>query len=375
MGEFRVLVFLITALALPTCLKGQLPFFDHPERMALVKRGGDFIYNLEQDSGAHYISKVNRELPGHPVVALMEGIQLLWNHLPILEDEIFDQFIGKMQETVNRAQAMNGDDGENPEALFFELAARGLMAEYYADRDDYRKALSEATKAYALVKRGFELTDQISEFLFTTGLYNYFREKYPQMYPIYKPFVWIFKSGDQELGLEQLDRATRETVVSRIEAHIYISYIYLRYEDTPQRAQEYLSFLVDQYPNNLYLISKYLEAFRDEVHIKKVSLQNIRKLMQSQKPYFQMAGNVFMGLYEEKVNYNSQEAFNLYAEGMRQGELLTSHGEFFKSLGYLGMGRILAADRPDAADRYLQKALQYAETKDVKKESRAIMRR
>ncbi|MEM9324398.1 MAG: hypothetical protein AAGA85_02025 [Bacteroidota bacterium] len=374
MGKLFVL-FLLLILGQPAMLIAQLPFFDHPERIALVKQGGDYIYNLEQDSADLYIQKVKKELPGHPIGPLMEGIQLLWKHLPVLDDPTFDQFLDKMKEAVAKAQSLGKADEDHPEALFFELAARGLMAEYFADRDEYRQALSEATKAYALVKRGFDLTDEISEFLFTTGLYNYFREKYPQMYPIYKPFVWIFKSGDKELGLAQLDKATRETVVSRIEAHIYISYIYLRYEDTPVKAQEYLSFLVEQYPNNLYLISKYLEAFRDEAFLPSVPLPYIKKLQGSTRPYFRLAGNVFMGLYQERVKNNYREAFDLYGEGIRHGEELTSHGEFYKSLAYLGMGRILADDRPEAAQVHLEQALEYAETKDVKKEARTLLRR
>ncbi len=374
LGDLRLILLVAISVLSPLSSQGQMPFFDHPDRIALVRKGGDFIYNLQEDSALYYISLVKAELPDHPVGPLMDGIHLLWQHLPVLEDAVFEQFLTKMEETVDRAVAMSADDEENPEALFFELAARGLMAEYYADRDEYRKALSEATKAYGLVKEGFELTDVISEFLFTTGLYNYFREKYPQIYPIYKPFVWIFKSGDQELGLAQLDRATRETVVLKIEAHIYISYIYLRYEDTPEKAQEYLAFLVKQYPDNLYLISKYLEAFRDDVHLPNVPVQYIRKLQASERAYFKMAGNIFMGLYEEKVKNNEHEAFSLYALGVQNGEPLTRHGEFYKSLGYLGMGRILSEDRPDAAAIHLERALEYAETKDVKKEARLLLR-
>ncbi len=374
LGDLRLIVLVAISLLPPQSSQAQMPFFDYPDRIALVRKGGDFIYNLQEDSALYYISLVKAELPDHPVGPLMEGIHLLWQHLPVLEDAVFEQFLTKMEETVDRAVNMSADDEENPEALFFELAARGLMAEYYADRDEYRKALSEATKAYGLVKEGFDLTDVISEFLFTTGLYNYFREKYPQIYPIYKPFVWIFKSGDQELGLAQLDRATRETVVLKIEAHIYISYIYLRYEDTPEKAQEYLAFLVKEYPDNLYLISKYLEAFRDDVHLPNVPIQYIRKLQASERAYFKMAGNIFMGLFEEKVKNNEHEAFNLYAIGVQNGEPLTRHGEFYKSLGYLGMGRILSEDRPDAAAIHLERALEYAETKDVKKEARLLLR-
>lgn len=339
----------------------------------MARKTGDFIYNLEKDSAEKYIQYFREEMPSHPILPIIEGIHLLWQHLPVLEDTVFNQFIGKMEEVVRFAENL-GDYRENTESLFFQLAARGLMAEYYADRSEYMKALGEANKAYKLVKLGFEKVDEINEFLFPTGLYNYFREKYPQVYPVYKPFVWIFKGGDQVLGLQQLDRATRETVILRVEAHIYISYIYLRYEDTPEKAQEYLSFLVRQYPNNAYLLTKYLESLRAEEYLIDVSEASINKLVDHDRPYFQMAGFTFKGLYEEKIKGNPKKAFSHYAQAIEKGKGLPSHGEFYRSLSYLGMGRLLSEDRPQTAQIYLNKALEFAETKDVKKEARRLMK-
>ena len=56
------------------------------------------------------------------------------------------------------------------------------------------------------------------------------------------------------------------------------------------------------------------------------------------------------------------------------GKALIYYGEVYKSLGYLGMGRILINSRPQTAKVYLQKAIKYAETKDVKKEAQALIR-
>lgn len=343
--------------------------------MDLVKRGADCIYNLQEDSALYYIDKVKQELPDHPLVPLMEGLQMLWMNIPVLSDSIFDAFILKMQVAVEKSQSLEGGVDNSDEALFFELAARGLMAEHYAEQDLYMKALSEANKAYGLIKKGFEKTDEISEFLFTSGLYNYFREKYPQIYPIYKPFVWVFKSGDKALGLQQLHEATYKTIISKIEANIYISYIYLRYEDTPEKAQEYLSFLVAQYPNNLYLLTKYLESLRAPEYLDLLPLKDIIKLQKSHRHYFRLAGNVFRGLYEERINRDNSKAFSFYSKGIEEGKSILNKGEFYKSLGYLGMGRILHGSRKETSKIYLNKALEFAETKDVKKEARSLLRK
>lgn len=369
MGRFLIICFYLLSFS----AHAQFEFFGHPDRMSLVKKGGDFIYNLEEDSANVYIEKVRQELPNHPVVPLMEGLQVLWLHIPVL-DSVFEIFIGKMDEAVRLSEELPGGIKNNDEALFFALAARGLMAEYFADIGQYMRAVGEANKAYGLVKRGFEKTDTINEFLFTSGLYNYFRVKYPEINPVYKPFVWIFKNGDKKLGLEQLDEATKNTIISRIEAHIYISYIYLRYEDTPEKAQEYLSYLVEQYPNNSYLITKYLESLRSDEYFSDAPLDLITKLQQDENPYARMAGFIFRGLYVEKVLQRKEEAIQYYARGIDIGRQLPNHGEFYKSLGYLGMGRITRDDKPGTSSAYLKKSLEFAETKDVKREARALLR-
>lgn len=341
--------------------------------MDLVRKGGDFIYNLEEDSATFYIEKVREELPNHPVVPLMEGLQVLWLHIPVL-DSVFELFINKMDEAVVLSEQLEGGIDKNDEALFFALAARGLMAEYYADVGQYMRAVGEANKAYGLVKRGFEKTHVINEFLFTSGLYNYFRVKYPEVNPVYRPFVWLFKSGDKRLGLEQLDEATRNTIISRIEANIYISYIYLRYEDTPEKAQEYLSFLIKQYPNNDYLVTKYLESLRSDEYFDQAPLHLIERLQRAESPYSQMAGFIFKGLYTEKILNKPAEAFQYYGRGIDIGRQIPNHGEIYKSIGYLAMGRIMKSKRPGTAREYLKKSLEYAETKDIKKEARALLR-
>ena len=214
----------------------------------------------------------------------------------------------------------------------------------------------------------------IKEFLFTTGLYNYFREKYPEIYPIYKPFVWVFKSGNEEKGLEQLERATRETILSRVEAAIYLSYIYLRYEDTPKKAQKLLTSLKVQYPANFYLLAKYFESIRMYPHYQKIKTEDCQKLMTTDRFYYQVVGHVFEGLRLEKVVKNNTKAFEHYSAAVDKVELLHGNGGIYLSLAYLGMARIVKDKNPNSSKVFLENCLRYAETKDVKQEARQLLK-
>ncbi len=349
--------------------------FNDDSKIALVKQSVDYIYNLEEDSALLYIDSVESVLPNHPVVPMLRGMKILWENIPLVTvDSIFRKFRQEMNNVIRLAGRLDGERQEHPEAIFFEMAARGLLAEYYADDDQYMKAVGEASKTYQLLKLGFDLQDEVPEFLFTSGLYNYFREKYPERYPVYRSFVWLFRSGDIELGLEQLKKACEVTVISRVEASVYLAYIYLRYEYEPVKAQKYLTSLHSQYPNNLYVNAKLLESFADGKSFDKSRLNAIERLLASDRPYYQLAGKAFYGLYHEKVLDEPEKAIKLYREAISAGAGILGHGEYYRSLSFLGMGRIYYA-RGDHrnAEYHLKKSLEHSPTQVIKEEVESLL--
>lgn len=344
--------------------------FDNDINKGVVKKAVDHIYNVENDSATIYIDSVEKLLPDHPIVPMLRGMKVLWDNIPLVTvDSVFRQFRRHMHEVIRLSGKMDGERQEHPEAIFFEMSARGLLAEYYADDDQYMKAVSEANKTYQLLKQGFDLMEEIPEFLFTSGLYNYFREKYPERNPVYRSFVWLFRSGDIEKGLAQLQKATKVTVISRVEATVYLAYIYLRYEYEPLKAQKYLAGLYREYPQNPYILAKLLESYADGQNFTQVDQTMIEKLIQNDRPYYQMAGKAFGGLYQEKTIRDLSAALNSYKEAILTGSPIAGHGEYYRSLTYLGMGRIYL-ERGDKknAEYHLQEALEHSPSLVIEEE-------
>lgn len=379
-GNFKrstILKGLFTAILFIGCQFGHAQLFDHADRMALIRRGVDHIYNVQSDSANLYIDSVSKILPDHPAVPMMRALNVLWTHIPLVTlDTVFSQFQRHLMDVVDLAIKMDNGRQVHPEAIFFEMSARGLLAEYHADAGNYMKALSEAKKVYDLIKIGFELSEEFPEFLLTSGVYNYFREKYPEKNPVYKPFVWFFRSGDMELGIRQIKKATQKAVLTRVEAYVYLSYIYLRYEYEPKRAQEYLAELVRMYPANQYLQAKYLESLTPDNDFKKASLKTIRELAGSDRPYYRLAGESFWGLYLEKILKREEEAMIHYRRSISAGSDIMGHGEYYRSLSYLGLGRIYAknGDRDNAVYN-LNQVISIADTEDIEREAEKLLRR
>ena len=158
---------------------GQYGLFDKPQAMVLVKKATDKIYAVEVDSANYYIWKLEEILPNHPIVPIMQAFLIQWQNMPIFEGATFARLEAKLLATIEATSKLNAFDSYDIEAVYFELIARGLLAEYYAEDRRYLDAFTEGNKMYGLIKKGFDLVDKQPEFLFTAGLYNYFRVAYP----------------------------------------------------------------------------------------------------------------------------------------------------------------------------------------------------
>lgn len=352
-------------------LHGQV--FERGNVQNLVKKATDHIYNASPDSAEYYIGKAEKFIPQHPVIPLMRAMSILWAHIPTIDVELFREMEVQLDSAIGLAK-LKDPDLDDPEMIFFAMGAYGLLAEYYADQGYSMKAVGEANRAYGLMKKGFDIVEEYPEFLLTTGLYNYFREKYPQKHPIYKPLLWFFRSGDMELGLQQLERACTESFLTKVEAHVYLSYIYLRYEYKPELAQRYLSELCTIYPKNYYAKAKYLESLANPRGFENPPLEIIYDLIKHESPYYKLAGYVFLGHFEEKNVGNKEKAEYAYRLGLEYSAEIPDHGEFFKSFGYLGLGRLLAEKgEKEEARKSLDLALQYAETEQVESEANKLL--
>lgn len=368
---------LIALFILGGTLSANAQLFDNDVRTTLVRSGVGYIYNMQPDSAKLYIDTLESIMPQHPVIPLMKAMTVLWVAMPnVTEDSTFSIFTGYLYETIRMSERIDGGRQEHPEAIFFEITARGLLAEYYADADYYMKALTEAGKAYNLLRQVFQLTKENPEFYLPAGVYNYFREMYPEKHPSYKPLLWFFRSGDAKLGISQIKEACRSAVLTKVEAYIYLSYIYLRYEEIPELAQSYLLELSNMYPNNDYVVAKYLESLDGGGDFDSAPLAMIEQLIEVDKPYYKSAGYMFMGLYEEKVNMDAEKALIHYKKSLSLLVNQDKKPDYYTSLIHLGMSRIFMEQKDvDKAIYHANESISYAEIKETKQEAKAILYR
>jgi tetratricopeptide (TPR) repeat protein len=344
--------------------------FNNQKYMLLVEEGADHVYSGDFDSALVIIDSLATFLPKHPVIPMMKAMNLAWQDQPMNSGSaVFEEHESYLQEVILLSKEIKKKEADNIEALFFEMSARGLLAEYYAEEGSNFKAMSEARQTYSMIKRAMEIADQSPEFFFLSGLYNYFREKYPERHPIYKPVVWVFASGDISLGLSQLDSAVHRSKIVAIEAHLYLSYIYLRYENDPQKAKYYLQRLYEKYPTNAFFKAKFLECL---IRIGELDAAQviIDQLLLEDKPYYKMCGLIYQGLVMEKRGQGLSFARQKYEEGLEEGKQCLRRGWYYRTEAYLGLGRIASkTGHQEKATYYFEKVIDLDESDALTEEA------
>ena len=299
----------------------------------------DRIYNVDEESQS-LIARLDKMLPRYPAIPLLRALSLRSAHYPIEPDsQEFEKMKGHLYEVIDQAEAVLDQEKDHAEANFFMLSAYGLLALYENEDGNSFKAVGQAKSAYSYLKKGFDLQEKYPDFYFSSGLYNYYRVKYPELHPVYKPFMWFFRDGDKALGLKQMHKAFRQSLFLRSESADYLMHIYLYYEDQPDKALSYGRKLVKEYPNNLYFAVGYTHAALAAGKLADTQTY-AQRLMGSDQRYYRLVGHLFQGmLLEKKEQWDEAEAayrrsltFNVSIE--------TEAAKNYRSYAYAGLARM-----------------------------------
>ncbi|KPL23775.1 MAG: hypothetical protein AMS23_06210 [Bacteroides sp. SM1_62] len=318
-----------------------------------VRIGVNQVYNCEFDSAENTLVYLRKTYPSHPVTPFFEGLIYYWKYYPLIPGNPgASEFEEVMEETWQRSRLLK-EDGNETEGVFFELMSRAFIVMYYADNGHSTKAITHLGKIYRDIIASFDLQEHFIEFFFITGLYNYYREAYPEAHPVYKPAALFFRKGDKTKGIEMLRFAAEETNFMRVEAALFLSLIYINFENKIDSAVWYASQLHQHYPDNGYFLSKYAEMLLVDQQYE-AALDPILHLM-SMDSYNKMKGTIFMGIYEEKKLKNAEKSRIYYEEGLRLAEVFDERANYVKAYAFIGLSRYFLVKGDDKQARAYKK--------------------
>lgn len=311
---------------------------------AIVRRineGLDAMYNLEFNEAESIFNSIYSLYPDHPVSFLLKGINTYWKYYPLTADSpARNIFEDNLKHCIRFSEEKPYSEEYEAESILTNICARALLALFYADNGLVLNVIPLVTGTYKYLRKSFELVLYYSDFYFFTGIYNYYREAYPRVKPVYKTLASLFPPGDMMRGLRELVIAAEKSIFLRAEAYSILSWIYTGFENNFLQASVYSGVLSNRYPANLYFRS---------MHIKNLLLlkqyDKAEEIIRNQGniasgSFFDGQLMVFNGILQEKKYKDYSLAGDLYEKGINILSRLGEFGNEYCAYAYFGLSRI-----------------------------------
>ena len=308
-----------------------------------AKQNIDLIYNADFKHAHLLFDSIKKTYPSSPIVYLLHGIMTYWENFPLLSTSAAHiSFVNDVNHSIALSQK-NSNPEFASENLLSNLCARGMLLTYYADNNMTIKAIPLTTSTYSYLMRAFDVASDYADLRYFTGVYNYYREAYPEKHPVYKYLAFALKHGNMEMGLNELKLAGKNSIVLSAESYSRLSWIYLNMEHNYTEAMFYSRLLFEKYPQNEYykftyihnllLVQQYNQAEELLSRIAKDSLNN----------YFKAQLQILNGVLQEKKYGNLNLAEKYYNDGIRAISIYNAYGEDYIDHANLGLKNISQA--------------------------------
>lgn len=332
----------------------------------LVCRGVDYIYNLQFAEARSVYQKISSAYPSHPMTYVYRGLLTYWENFPLTSTSPARQSFEKDLRYAIELCEKKHNPADDAEYLVLNLGARGLLLLFYADNELSMEVIPLASGTYQYLKQSFNYTGTYADFYFFTGLYNYYREAYPESHPVYKPLAILFPKGNRERGLKELQIASKNAIVLKAEAFTFLSGIYISFERNFQQASQYSKALCKLYPNNYSYVTVYIKNLLLAKRYDEAESMIRLNYSKSKNSYYQSQLTVLRGILQEKKYKNHKQAQALYAKGIKDIKPFGEFGEEYAAYAYFGLSRISDAigDKHNKKT-YRKQAMDLADFKDV----------
>ncbi len=254
-----ILTFLITIffnyLILFAIDKTNSVFYDKQETQSdfekRVKKGIDYINNIQFDSAEVIFKKLMLDYPDNPAGRFFLAM-IDWERIAIdPENENYDElFFEKIEDVIYHCDELLKKDKSDLDAIFFKGGAIGFRGRLRALRDSWIKAADDGREALPLLQLAWSIDSTNYDILFGMGIYNYFAEVIPEEFPYIKPLMIFFPKGNKELGIRQLKNAAEKARYAATEAKYFLLTLYYHYEQDIHQARLYADELHKLYPLN-----------------------------------------------------------------------------------------------------------------------------
>ncbi len=366
MQEFKILICGIILLFYPGIDRINAQILTDTASFKIIERCIDDIYNYRFTEADSKCNLLNNKYPGHPVLRLLHGMIIYWQNYPMLPGSAYEKvYIDDMLTSIHQSERKDSREDDS-ESLLVNLCARGMLLQYYAEIENTSETFPLAKSTYPHIRKAFKYTSSYYDFNFFAGLYNYYREAYPEAYPIYKAFAFLFPRGNKEEGIRQMQIAARYSLLLKAESFSFLAWISSSFEHNFQLATNYSKMLHDLYPYNTEYQTEYIRNLLLTKRYEEAEALINSGNKEIKNPFFLAVFEIFTAILNEKEYKNNKMAQQLYEKGLRDISPFSTFGNEYAAYAYFGLSRISEA-KGDKKNRkaYHKKASDLAVFKNI----------
>lgn len=336
----QLLFSLIISCISITLAFSQVSYLDRSDLLDKVEICLEHTYGFSFEEARIMQAELYASAPGHPAPDFLEALIVYWENFPLTPDkEASSRFIDLMDRSISLSKELREHENTYTEGVFFDLFGRAFKAMFWADNGKSGKVLPDLGSMYRYTKLGFDLKDQFVEFYFSTGLYNYYIEAYPEAHPAYKPLLSFMHKGDRKLGLQQLNYAINHAVFLKVEAILFMSLIQLNYEKDLNTAAIYAERLIRDYPDNIYYQGHLINILLHQHRYGKVR-ELLQKTADQKDGYSEMIRTLAEAFLADQESNQMNQARSGYLETIEMAEVYGPIADIYKAMGYMGLSRL-----------------------------------
>ncbi len=234
-----------------TIILNVISFAQDKDFESRVESGIKQIYNIKFEDAEKTFRSLIADYPDHPAGRFFLAMIDWWKILLDVENESYDElFFQKLEDVIFQCNQILEKEPENVDALFFKGGSIGFRGRLRALRESWLKAADDGREALPIVELASRLDPENLDVQLGFGIYNYYAAVIPEEYPLIKPLMIFFPSGNKEEGLRQLRNTAFNGKYAKYEARYFLMTIYYRYESNPWQAEEFAKLLVEDFPDN-----------------------------------------------------------------------------------------------------------------------------
>ncbi len=209
------------------------------------------IYNIKFTEAEKTFRSVMTDYPNHPAGRFFLAMIDWWKIMLDPDNESYDEkFFQKLEDVIYQCDKILDKDSKNIDALFFKGGSIGFRGRLRAFRESWLKAADDGREALPIVEEASALDPNNMDVQLGFGIYNYYADVIPNEFPLIKPLMIFFPSGDKEKGITQLKNTAFNGKFAKYEARYFLMTLYYRYENNLNAADEYSKMLYIDFPDN-----------------------------------------------------------------------------------------------------------------------------